>query len=110
MITIKTLIDLEEILLKADSAYKFNYTMDELIKSEVYLKEIGSITNIFFNTLFEYSKANSEEKVTEYQNNLYNNAIDVDIAKYVKFIGDIKDKIDNEEIVNLIERFMQSQS
>ena len=112
MITIKTLIDLEEILLKADSVYKFKYSMDELIKSETYLKEIGSITDIFFNTLFEYSKINSsnEEKVNEYQKKLYNDTIDFDITKYVKFISDVKDKIDNEEIANLIERFMQSQS
>ena len=47
MTTIKKLTDLEEILLKADADYRYTYTLDELIKSEKYLKEIGSITNLF---------------------------------------------------------------
>ena len=43
MTTIKKLTELEEILLKADAECRYLYTLDELIKSEAYMKEIGSI-------------------------------------------------------------------
>ena len=56
MTTIKKLTELEEILLKSDAECRYSYTLDELIKSETYMKEIGRITNIFFSLKIEYSK------------------------------------------------------
>ena len=114
MTTIKFLTDLEEILLKADAKYRYTYTLDELIKSEKYLKEIGYITNIFFETQFEYSKTlpddeEKNKKLTDYHNFLVNGEIDINVSDYVDFILKIKDKIDDVKIVGLIDKAILSQ-
>jgi hypothetical protein len=111
MTTIKKLTELEEILLKADAECRYSYTLDELIKSEAYMKEIGSITNIFFSSQIEYSKTldkNSqdfESKLSEYRNFLSNGTIDVDDTKYINFIKVIKEKVKNKDTLNLMEKY-----
>ncbi len=110
MTTIKKLTDLEEILLKADADYRYTYTLDELIKSEKYLKEIGSITNLFFTVQFEYSKTidqndeKNSEKLMNYHNFLVEGELDIDDTKYIDFINKLKEKIDNKDILELINR------
>ena len=110
MTTIKKLTDLEEILLRADANYRFTYTLDELIKSEKYLKEIGTITNLFFTAQFEYSKtlnSNDEEtgeKLAKYHNFLTKGELDIDDTKYINFINKLKEKIDNDDILELINK------
>lgn len=109
MTTIKFLTDLEEILLKADAKYRYTYTLDELIKSEKYLKEIGYITNIFFETQFEYSKTlpddeEKNKKLTDYHNFLVKGKLDVNVFDYVIFIIKLKEKIDDAEILKLIDK------
>ena len=109
MTTIKFLTDLEEIFLKADAKYRYTYTLDELIKSERYIKDIGYITNIFFTTQFEYSKTlpNDEEKnkkLTDYHNFLVNGELDINVSEYVDFIIKLKNKIDDKEILTLIDK------
>lgn len=109
MATIKFLTDLEEILLKADAKYRYTYTLDELIKSEKYLKEIGYITNIFFTTQFEYSKTlpNDDEKnkkLTDYHNFLVSGELDINVSDYVDFILKLKNKIDDAEILGIIDK------
>lgn len=114
MITIKRLTDLEEILLNADTECRFLYTLDELVKSEEYLKEIGSITNLFFNIQFEYSKTlniNDEyknEKLTNYHNFLVEGELDIDDSKYIDFINRIKPKIKDEKTLALIKKIQSS--
>lgn len=107
-------MDIEEILLKADSDIRYEYSMGELIKSALYLKEIGSMTNIFFDIQYEYAKIvlpkemSAEEKkqrLTEYQKRLTDDELDIDITKYVDFINQsIKPKLKREEYLELIEK------
>ncbi len=101
MVTIKTLMDIEEILLKADSDLRFSYSMDELIKSERYLKELGEMTNVFLAVQIEYGKINEtnyKQKLVDYHNKLISDEINVDISKYIDFIkNSIKDKISSDK-------------
>lgn len=96
-------MDIEEIILKADKDLRFTYSLDELIKSETYLKEIGDITNIFFGVQIEYSKAIDEkdgqykQMLVDYQNKLISDKLDIDITKYVRFIKQIENKILDKE-------------
>lgn len=103
MITIKTLMDIEEILLKADDDLRYTYSMDELIKSEKYIEELGKITNLFFSTQIEYAKLNDEkdeqykQKLVDYHNKLISDKLEIDITKYLQFIRQIESKILDKE-------------
>jgi hypothetical protein len=103
MITIKTLMDIEEIILKADNDLRFTYSLDELIKSETYIKEIGDITNVFLGVQIEYSKIIDEkdeqykQKLVDYHNKLISDKLYIDITKYLQFIKQIESKIFDKE-------------
>jgi len=104
MTTIKELIDIEDELLKLNSKYKFEYSLDELITSNQYLEEIGKITDIFFKTQIEYGEKidktdadTYKRKLTEYRNKLINNNINIDTSKYISFLNNIKLKIVEKE-------------
>ena len=108
MTKIKKLIDIENILLKLESKYKFNYTLDELIKNYEYLKEIGSITNLFFSVQCEYSNTLNQSdkdfvnKIQNYQESLSSDEIDINITKYINFIIQLKNKVSDDELLSLI--------
>lgn len=114
MVTINTLMDIEEILLKADSDIRYEYTMGELIKSASYLKEIGSMTSIFFDVQYEYAKTRlpqemdkeeKKQKLIEYQKWLTDDKLDIDITKYVDFINQsVKPKLKRNEYLELVEK------
>jgi len=103
MTTIKTLIDIEEILLKADNDLRYSYSLNELMTSEKYIKELGEITNLFFAVQIEYGKINDEknndykQKLVDYHNKLISDELDVNIEKYVDFIKKIESKIKDKE-------------
>ncbi len=103
MTTIKKLMYIEEILLKADNDYRYSYTLDELIKSEKYIKEIGEITNLFLAVQIEYGKVcdtkdeKYKQKLVDYHNMLISGKIDIDISKYVDFLLNIKSKFSQDK-------------
>ena len=92
------MIKIEEQLLKLESKHKYEYTLDELIKSKKYLKEIGEITDLYFSTQYEYSQTLNpldeelNEKLTSYQVFLSNGSIDIDVSKYTEFISQLENK------------------
>ena len=98
MTTINELIKIEEKLLKLESKHKYEYTLDELIKSKKYLKEIGEITDLYFSVQYEYSQTlnpldeNLNDKLTSYQVFLSNGSIDIDVSKYTEFINQLENK------------------
>lgn len=98
MTTINELIKIEEKLLKLESKHKYEYTLDELIKSKKYLKEIGEITDLYFSVQYEYSQTlnpldeNLNDKLTSYQVFLSNGSIDIDVNKYTEFINQLENK------------------
>lgn len=84
--------------MKLESKYKYEYTLDELIKSKKYLKEIGEITDLYFSVQYEYSQTlnpldeNLNDKLTSYQVFLSNGSIDIDVSKYTEFINQLENK------------------
>ena len=92
------MIKIEEKLLKLESKHKYEYTLDELIKSKKYLKEIGEITDLYFSVQYEYSQTlnplddNLNDKLTSYQVFLSNGSIDIDVSKYTEFINQLENK------------------
>ena len=92
------MIKIEEQLLKLESKHKYEYTLDELIKSKKYLKEIGEITDLYFSVQYEYSQTlnpldeNLNDKLTSYQVFLSNGSIDIDVSKYTEFINQLENK------------------
>ena len=103
MTTIKTLIYIEDILLNADNDFRYKYSLDELIKSETYIKEIGLITGLFFSVQMEYGKVNDtkdeeyKQKLVDYHNKLISDELDVDITKYIEFIKKILHRLTDEK-------------
>lgn len=84
--------------MKLESKHKYEYTLDELIKSKKYLKEIGEITDLYFSVQYEYSQTlnpldeNLNDKLTSYQVFLSNGSIDIDVSKYAEFINQLENK------------------
>ena len=103
MATIKEIMDIEEVLLKADNDLRYTYSLDELIKSEKYLKELGAITNLFFAVQIEYGKMNDsndeqyKQKLVDYHNKLISDKIDIDLEKYVVFIKKILNRLSDKD-------------
>ena len=112
MTTVDTLIDIEKILLSVDSANSFSYTLNELVKSEKYLKEIGDITSLYFKKQLEYGKTiysgDYQEKLEEYRNFLKSDRLDIDIDKYIEFIKHIKEKVNDENLLKMINNFLEN--
>ena len=92
------MIKIEEQLLKLESKHKYEYTLDELIKSKKYLKEIGEITDLYFSIQYEYSQTLNpfdeelNEKLIKYQTFLSSGTIDIDTDKYTEFINQLENK------------------
>ena len=84
--------------MKLESKHKYEYTLDELIKSKNYLKEIGEITDLYFSVQYEYSQTlnpldeNLNDKLTSYQVFLSNGSIDIDVSKCTEFINQLENK------------------
>ena len=104
MTTVDTLIDIEKILLSVDSTNSFSYTLNELVKSERYLKEIGEITSLYFKKQLEYGKTlygdDYEAKLEEYRNFLKSDRLDI--------IKHIKEKVNDENLLKMINNFLEN--
>ena len=113
--TIKEITIAEEILLRADSKYRYQYTLDELIKSEHYLKEIGTITNIFLSVQHEYSKTlvktdeDYNKKLTDYHNHLTNGTITYNLSSCYIFLKGLEKKYFDDELKELMKKLSDSQ-
>lgn len=108
MTTINELIKIEEILLKVESLYKFELTLNELIKITKYLKDIGFITDLYFSTQYQYSQTicnydiECNEKLVEYKKFLSECELDIDVSEYIDFINGIKNKVKDDNTLSLI--------
>lgn len=106
MANIDKIINIEHVLLQLESIYKFKYSFKDLIESERLLKEIGEITNIYFNTQGEYSTTLNEDerlnKLKEYRDRLRSEDIEFDVSKYYKFIRRVSQNLENKELLEKI--------
>lgn len=114
MTTIKTLINIEDILLNADSDFRYEYSLGDLILSEKYLKEIGAITSLFFSVQLEYSKINepnneeNKQKLVDYHNKLISDPVLIDITDYLTFIDKLKPRLTDEKYVEKLKNLSDS--
>lgn len=105
-------MDIEEVLLKADNDLRYTYSMDELIKSENLIKELGLMTDLFFSVQIEYAKLNNEEdeqykqKLVDYHNKLISDEIDIDIEKYAEFIFHISSRIADKDYYDKVKKIL----
>ena len=93
--TINDIINTEKSLLQIQKEKKFLLNLSELITLSKYIKEIGEITSLYFDTLYEFSRTISNiEQLTEYKekiDNCYLNE-DIDLCSIKQFINKIFEK------------------
>lgn len=95
MATIKILIDLEKKLLDIDNSdLKYNLELNDLLLLKHYLKSIGEITDLFFNSQVDYAnvikdKENYADLLISYREKLLKNNINFDITDVKEFINRI---------------------
>jgi hypothetical protein len=97
--TIKDVIDIEKRLLQTQESKRFEMDLSELIVLNKYIKEVGEITSLYFNTLYEYSKTiNKIEKLTEYKEKMDNSYIseEIDFYSIKRFLNMITEKYNRE--------------
>ena len=95
MVTIKILIDLEKKLLDIDnSELKYNLEWNDLLLLKKYLKSIGEITDLFFNSQVDYANTIKDEEnyadlLISYREKLLKSNINFDITDAKNFINKI---------------------
>lgn len=95
MATIKILIDLEKKLLDIDNSdLKYNLELNDLLLLKHYLKSIGEITDLFFNSQVDYAnvikdKENYADLLISYREKLLKNNVNFDITGIKEFINRI---------------------
>jgi len=95
MVTIKILIDLEKKLLDIDNSdLKYSLELNDLLLLKKYLKSIGEITDLFFNSQVDYAnKIKDEENYADllisYREKLLKNNINFDVTDIKEFINRI---------------------
>lgn len=95
MVTIKILIDLEKKLLDIDnSELKYNLELNDLLLLKKYLKSIGEITDLFFNSQVDYANTIKDEEnyadlLISYREKLLKSNINFDITDAKNFINKI---------------------
>lgn len=95
MVTIKILIDLEKKLLDIDNSdLKYNLELNDLLLLKKYLKSIGEITDLFFNSQVDYANTIKDEEnyadlLISYREKLLKNNIKFDITDVKEFINRI---------------------
>ena len=95
METMKKIMELDKKLLMInESEKKYTLSMNDLYKLKCYIKKIGEITNLFFETQVEYAnliKDNEkyEDLLKTYHNKLSESEIDIDIEPIKELINRI---------------------
>lgn len=87
IVTIKDAIKLEKTLLEIEDSYKFVLDFNDMITLKELIKEIGEITELFFNLQIEYGEKYQDSKLlSEYKDKLSNNKFELDVKKYINFL------------------------
>lgn len=98
IVTIKDVINLENTLLEIEESYKFILDLNDMITLKGLIKEIGEITDLFFNLQIEYGEKYQDSKLlSEYKDKLSNNKFELNVKKYINFLTlvELKTKKDN---------------
>nr|DAN76362.1 MAG TPA: hypothetical protein [Caudoviricetes sp.] len=98
IVTIKDAIKLEKTLLEIEERYKFVLDFNDVVTLNKLIKEIGEITELFFNLQIEYGEKYQDSKLlSEYKDKLSNNKFELNVKKYINFLTlvELKTKKDN---------------
>ena len=103
MTTIGELMVIERFLLEIDARFKFELSFSEAFKLYNYLKDVGRITNLYFNLQNEhYAKFNDLVTLQEYKNKISADKIEFDTDEIKNFIDGIYERTDNLEFKNIV--------
>lgn len=86
-VTIKDAIKLEKTLLEIEDSYKFVLDFNDMITLKELIKEIGEITELFFNLQIEYGEKYQDSKLlSDYKDKLSKDKFELDEQKYINFL------------------------
>lgn len=86
IVTIKDVIKIEKTLLEIEERYKFVLDFNDVVTLNKLIKEIGEITELFFNLQIEYGEKYQDAKLlSEYKDKISNNKFELDTQKYINF-------------------------
>ena len=107
MTNIEELMKVERILIEINLKEKFNLSFGEVIELENLLRDIGRMTNMFFLLQEEfYKKEGDKDKLKEYHEKLQNDTIRYNLSDAKIFIDGALDKIQSEDVKNIIKPLM----
>lgn len=87
IVTIKDAIKLEKTLLEIEDSYKFVLDFNDMITLKELIKEIGEITELFFNLQIEYGEKYQDSKLlSDYKDKLSKDKFELDEQKYINFL------------------------
>ena len=88
IVTIKDVINLENTLLEIEDGYKFILDLNDMITLKGLIKEIGEITDLFFNLQIEYGEKYQDTKLlSEYKDKLSKDKFKFNVQKYINFLN-----------------------
>lgn len=88
IVTIKDVINLENTLLEIEESYKFILDLNDMITLKGLIKEIGEITDLFFNLQIEYGEKYQDTKLlSEYKDKLSKDKFEFNVQKYINFLN-----------------------
>lgn len=100
IVTIKDVINLENTLLEIEDEYKFILDFNDMITLKGLIKEIGEITDLFFNLQIEYGEKYQDTKLlSEYKDKLSKDKFEFNVQNYINFLNLIELKT-KKSIVN----------
>lgn len=103
LVTVNELMTIERFLLEINVRFKFTLSFSDVCKLYDYLKSVGKITNIYFETLDEfYRKHPDKEKVNEYRNKISGDKIEFNIDDVQRFIDDVFSTTEDDEFKNIV--------
>ena len=103
MVTVNELMVIERFLLEIDARFKFTLSFSDALKLYNFLKDIGRITNLYFELQNEYySKYNDVEKLKEYRNRLSGDKVEFETGEMKEFIDGIYESVDDTEFKNIV--------
>ncbi len=87
IVTIKDVIKIEKTLLEIEERYKFVLDFNDVVILNKLIKEIGEITELFFNLQIEYGEKYQDSKLlSEYKDKLSNDKFELNVKKYINFL------------------------
>jgi len=103
LVTVNELMTIERFLLEIDARLKFTLSFSDACKLYDYLKNVGRITNIYFELLEEfYRKYPDKDKVNGYKNKISGDKLEFNIEEVQKFVDDVFDTTEDEEFKNIV--------